>query len=340
MRKKIFLLVMFLPILLLAAPENPTHLQLQALSNSSISIVWEDHANDETGFKIYRNDIFIMTTKKNVHSYVDTGLNANTAYTYTVKATDDENNINFTKEQHIIADKIISVFENNTTTLQYAYAEHLLDDQHGITAGRAGFTSATGDLLMVVERYVAVKPDNNLLNPYIKELKRLDDIYAKHDYELSSEGANVENLDGLIEAWRQSAKDPLFRDMQDEIVNELYFNPARELTQSIGARLPITLLNIYDASIQHGSAGVLEMIKQVSLLKPKNGGDEIAWLKEFNKIRLDVMLNTVVDGKKIWEDSIYRQHELVDMIEDENVNLCPFTMTIEDWGDEEFELSL
>jgi len=251
-----------------------------------------------------------------------------------------DDSIGFTSNQRLIADKIISVFENSTTTLRYEYAEHIVSDQHGITAGRAGFTSATGDMLMVIARYVAIKPTNNLLAPYIGELKRLNEIYANNDYELSSEGANVENLNGLTDDWNLSANDSVFRKIQDEVVDELYFNPALEEARNIGAKLPITLLNMYDAGIQHGLDGVRDIVNQISLAQPKDGGDEIDWLKAFNAIRLDVMLNTIVDGDTIWVDSIYRQHELVDMIEDGNYNIDPFTMIIEDWGNEEFELSL
>ena len=251
---------------------------------------------------------------------------------------DDHSMLKITEQQHQIIDQIVSIFENNTSEIQYGYAEHNETDQHGITAGRAGFTSATGDMLMVVERYMDAKPDNNPLAQYITELKRLDAIYANNNYELSSEGANVENLVGLIDAWSLSAKDPVFRKIQDDIVDELYFNPALKEARKIGARLPITLLNIYDASIQHGLDGVKDIINQISLAQPKDGGDEIAWLKDFNDKRLYVMLNTEVAGKKIWDKTIYRQHELVDMIEDENYNLQPFTMIIEDWGDESFSL--
>ncbi len=90
MIKNIFLIAMSIPTLLLAAPENPSNLQLQALSKSSVSIDWQDNSSDETGFKIFRDDVLIMTTLANVHSYVDTGLEASTAYTYTVKATDED----------------------------------------------------------------------------------------------------------------------------------------------------------------------------------------------------------------------------------------------------------
>jgi chitosanase len=51
------------------------------------------------------------------------------------------------------AEQIISSFENSTTVIQYGYAENLHDGR-GITAGRAGFTSGTDDLLAVVQLYL------------------------------------------------------------------------------------------------------------------------------------------------------------------------------------------
>ena len=63
------------------------------------------------------------------------------------------------------AAQITSTFENSTTELQYDYAENI-GDGRGITAGRAGFTSATSDLLLLVRRYTELKPDNPLA-PYL-----------------------------------------------------------------------------------------------------------------------------------------------------------------------------
>src|SRR5690349_2974768 len=60
-----------------------------------------------------------------------------------------------------LAEALTSLFENGTTEIDYAYAE-ALGDGRGITAGRAGFTSATGDLLLVVQRYTAAVPGNGL----------------------------------------------------------------------------------------------------------------------------------------------------------------------------------
>ena len=49
-------------------------------------------------------------------------------------------------EQRHRADALISIFENGTPKIQYGYAENIRDGR-GITAGRAGFTTATGDAL-------------------------------------------------------------------------------------------------------------------------------------------------------------------------------------------------
>jgi hypothetical protein len=42
-----------------------------------------------------------------------------------------------------IADQMVSVFENETTSLQYGYIENL-NDGRGYTAGRAGFVTRDG----------------------------------------------------------------------------------------------------------------------------------------------------------------------------------------------------
>ncbi len=88
-RKLLVSLAFFLPLWLFATPENPTNLQLHALSANSVSITWEDQAVDETGYKIYRNNQLITIAPVNATGYIDTGLTAATSYNYTVKATDD-----------------------------------------------------------------------------------------------------------------------------------------------------------------------------------------------------------------------------------------------------------
>jgi chitosanase len=245
-------------------------------------------------------------------------------------------------EQLKFTEQLISIFENGTSTIQYNYAEHL-DDGHGITAGRAGFTSATGDMLEVIQRYTQVKSEHKL-KKYISELERLEDIYADHDYTLSKEGADVSHLIdaeedlNLIEDWKSVSKDSTFNRIQDEIVDTLYYYPVRDMAQKIDAKLPISLLYLYDANIQLGKDKVKEIIDDISEKTPKNGGSEVTWLKEFNTLRRDILLTTTVDGEKIWEDTIYRVDVLDDLLKNKNYYLTPCTITIEAWDNEKFSL--
>lgn len=98
--------------------------------------------------------------------------------------------------QKLRADMLISVFENSTLELQYAYAENLHDGR-GYTAGRAGFCSGCGDLLLVAERYAKLKPGNALAKflPRLRELARLASDSTK-------------GLTGFPAAWAAAAGDP------------------------------------------------------------------------------------------------------------------------------------
>jgi hypothetical protein len=58
-------------------------------------------------------------------------------------------------------EQMISVFENESTSLKYDYIENLHDGR-GYTAGPYGFLIADGDLLQVVEVYDGMRPNNVL----------------------------------------------------------------------------------------------------------------------------------------------------------------------------------
>ena len=75
--------------------------------------------------------------------------------------------ITFTQEQRIIADQIMSVFENDTPAIQYGYAENLHDGR-GVTAGRAGFTSATGDMLL--DDRACIPSEVKIIIPFVVSL--------------------------------------------------------------------------------------------------------------------------------------------------------------------------
>jgi chitosanase len=252
-----------------------------------------------------------------------------------------KHNIDFTKTQKTIADQFISIFENGTTDIQYEYIEDF-NDTRGYTAGRAGFTSGTGDMLMVIKEYTIKKP-NNSLTPYINELERLFQIYKNNNYELSNESANIENLDGLKEAWIENAKFKLFRDIQDKVVDDIFFYPSVEICDMIGLKMPLSLLVIYDSYVQHGKIGLDKLVKKATDITnnqtPKDGADELTWLKNFVLNRKTVLES----NQTVWNGSINRVIELLDLIEAENTQLEPFELIIEypedtGYSDEVFNL--
>lgn len=73
-------------------PLSPSGLTVKAASNTQIDITWKDNSSNESGFKIEQklNSALtftqIGTVGPNVTSYSSTGLNANTKYTYRVRA--------------------------------------------------------------------------------------------------------------------------------------------------------------------------------------------------------------------------------------------------------------
>jgi len=66
----------------------PTLLTATVASATEINLSWADNSANETGFKVFKNGTLLHTTAADATSYSATGLTCNTAYTFTVKATD------------------------------------------------------------------------------------------------------------------------------------------------------------------------------------------------------------------------------------------------------------
>lgn len=71
-------------------PAAPSNLTATPISSSSIKLQWSDRSTNETGFKVYRKNgnqwTLVKTLGAGVTSYTNTGLKANTTYTYTVQS--------------------------------------------------------------------------------------------------------------------------------------------------------------------------------------------------------------------------------------------------------------
>lgn len=216
------------------------------------------------------------------------------------------------------AEQIISSFENSTTDIQYAYAEDI-DDGRGITAGRAGFTSGTHDLLMVVACYdkLAENPDSRLTR-YISALSEVDGTDS------------TEGLSGFIDAWQEVAEnDAALRQAQDIVYDELYFTPAMRQASDAQISTAVGQLVILDTIIQHGegddSDGLPAIIAETE--EAMNGpvsGNEVEWLQKFLTIRRAHLENADdPDTRQAWRESVSRVDALRSILESGNLDLKP-----------------
>ncbi len=249
----------------------------------------------------------------------------------------DDVTVSFTAQQRLIADEYISIFENGTKDIQYKYASNI-GDNRGITAGRAGFTSATGDMRQLILLYNKVNPDN-LLNQYTGELKKLAKIryVPPRSKAKNKASADVSKLPNLVANWKKMARRQDFRDAQDAYVDKYYFNEALKKANSIGVTYPLTLLSLYDANIMHGESGLVKLVDEATRMTgnqtPQEGANETDWLINFNINRRQVM-----EADASWSNALARIDELEDLIEAENFQLEPFAMSIQRYDGEDHVL--
>jgi chitosanase len=232
--------------------------------------------------------------------------------------------VQFTEAQRQIADQIISVFENNTPVLQYGYAEEL-GDGRGITAGRAGFTSATGDMYKVVALYSKKVPGNQL-QVYLPTLKSL----------AHSGSSDIRKLTGLSAAWQSVAQDPQFKTAQDQVVDTLYYNRAVSYSGRVGATQALSLLILYDAVIQHGFGadpdGLPALIKRTNTVLIGSAFSEQQWNSEFLKQRRRTLsYSSSSSTRSVWAESVGRVDTLQTLVNEGNVHLKG-GFVIDTWG--------
>jgi chitosanase len=239
-----------------------------------------------------------------------------------------------TPVQRGVADQLVAVFENSTTSIRYGYVVNL-HDGCGITAGRAGFCSATGDMLKVVEDYAVSRPDN-ALERYLPVLR-------------ARAGARSASTRGLGRAfraaWRAASTDQQFRDAQDHVVDEEYFDPAARLAAAAGLTSPLAVAIFYDTAIEHGIAsdpdGLPALIARTHRREgglPRNGANPLRWLEVFLAVRRADLLHPHNRARQVdWPESVGRVSALRRLLVTGHWQLAP-PLSVDPWGDHVFTL--
>ena len=207
-----------------------------------------------------------------------------------------------TVSQRRIADGLVSEFEQGSVASDYCDVE-ALGDGRGYTVGRAGLTSADGDLLEFVQDYTAVAPGNPLarLLPQLGRAAR-------------AESASTAGLAALPAAWRATCNRPLDHAIQDRIVDELYFDPALSMWRQLGLRTPLSLAALYDAMIQQGNGddpdGVPALVRSATARAggtPATGIGEARFLQAFLAVRrADLGHASDPSTRAVWAQSVDR----------------------------------
>ncbi len=179
---------------------------------------------------------------------------------------------------------LLSSAENSTLQWNqcYRYIEEYADHR-GYTGGIVGFTSGTGDMIEVVERYKQLNPGAELVG-YLGALYQV-----RNSDDIGPLGGNYVN------AWKRAANsDARFRQAQDAIRDASYYNPAMQKAREDGLS-PLGQYLYYDAIVMHGDGNdwntFSPMVNQARgrATPPSRGGNEATFLRAFLDVRYGVM---------------------------------------------------
>lgn len=236
----------------------------------------------------------------------------------------------FTPTQKRRAEQLVNLFEYSTIDNQYGAIEDIHDGR-GYTAGRIGFTTATGDAYDVVVLYTNKKPSNPLA-PFLARLAQLK----------NNEDPSTNALGGFVAAWKQSANDPLFRQAQDKIMDEVYYRPAMQVADRLGLTTPLARAIIFDTIVQHGESdenpdGLPAMLRETTSEArgtPATGYDEKSWIRLFLRIRRQHLIAPAdAATREAWSASAGRVDVLSSLIDQNNWQLNgPIIVTDPDYA--------
>lgn len=182
--------------------------------------------------------------------------------------------------------RLTSIFENSTPVFQYTFVSNI-GDQRGWTFGFVGFTSGTYSGTFFIEEYQRLHPGNSL-EKFLPAFRAID--AGPHD----SEGRNPDTtgLEAFPAAFIACGSDPFFRQAQHQLANRLSWLPAQRLARRLGAKLPITQGELYDAYVNHGESGIVKLVRKTNRRAggpPANRAAEKKWLASFLRVRLAVL---------------------------------------------------
>lgn len=140
---------------------------------------------------------------------------------------------------------------------------------------------------------------------------------------------DVSGLEGFTHSWRKAAEDPAFRDAQDALEKQIYFQPAMKHALDLGIRTPIGKAIFYDTIVQHGEGdsddpdSMMALVDRTQAVMKFTPEQELQWLDKFLDVRRNDLLHPAnQDSQEVWSKSVKRVDKLRSiMLIDGNVDL-------------------
>ncbi len=168
---------------------------------------------------------------------------------------------------------IINCIETATPYKDYSKITILPDGPNNIKqiTLSAGATEFGGNLKKVVQRYIDKKGKfANRFTPYINRIGKMPSLVSDKNF-----------INNLVHA---SVNDQLMKDAQDEVFDEVYFQPAVRWAANEGIKTPLGILVIFDSFLQSGAIFTF-LRNRFSAKTPRNGGTEEQWITQYVNAR-------------------------------------------------------
>ncbi|TPX47196.1 chitosanase [Synchytrium endobioticum] len=250
-----------------------------------------------------------QTVKMSSHTAINEkrGLNSLRARIQRRAAGDVTNTLSYPCGKSI-AQALTNVFENSDFNFHFDYCENIHDGR-GYTAGIVGFTTATHDAFGVITNFTnLVSP--NAFTQYYGTLQALN----------TTGSSSTSGLSGFCDAWSQTAATSVvFREVQVNATDQLYYIPSQALATSIGLTMPLSFGQLYDAAIQHGTENDPDSLPSMAAKTtaymnsinqpgtPAQGADEKLWMQSFMNVRIQTLQNPSNKATQAaWSQSVTR----------------------------------
>ena len=217
-----------------------------------------------------------------------------------------------TPNQKKVIDSVLSLIETGRLPTPAAYSTAtVLGDRAGISYGVHQATDRADSLDDIVIEYIT------LGGVHAAALQRYLPLLAQNHTAAARPGAIDPETASLVRLLQAAGTDPLMHRAQQAVFDRRYWLPAHDVGVSIGLKLPLSYLVLYDTTVQSGLGGIATTRVRFPEAPPSRGGDERAWCSAYVHARLRQLETWVVPGDAAHTEAIRRSAYRIRAIRDD-----------------------